>query len=504
MIEINPTLWRTPPPYAHQLVGVRAIVRNEAFFLGDKPRIGKSRQVVDAACTLWQALEIGMVLIICPVPARAVWGDKVLGQIKKYSWLPNHVHEWRGKDSKDLWVDNYPIKLLWVITNYEYIRNPEKLAALTDRLKGRKFFLVLDETSAVGNHTSQQSKAVKKIRGMCTRVVMLNGTPGTPDKIYSQFNILNDLFNRLYSCSSFLRFKYKYGVWGKPQEVQARGKRSGTMKKVSQLVGWKDLDKLSRITAPYCLQRTRFDCPELRDIPIAHSYREVALTPETWRMYKELKRDALTVLGTGETYVSPNQGVCLMRLAQIVSGHLGGFADESVRDLSSEKIDWIVNHLINECNATNFIVWCRWRREREIVAARLAAAGVIVHQLYGGQPKTERRTAEMIFTDGAVRLPNRSYGMVAAPGAGGVALDMSAATEVFRLSMDFNPQTLEQSNDRPMGNAQKAEMVAFTTILATGPAGQRTMDHITAAALEEKMDLQKATCAYWRKVLEDE
>ena len=44
---------------------------------------------------------------------------------------------------------------------------------------------------------------------------------------------------------------------------------------------------------------------------------------------------------------------------------------------------------------------------------------------------------------------------MAAQGAGGVALDMSAASEVYRASMDFNPQTMEQSNDRPMGSAYR-------------------------------------------------
>ncbi len=302
---------------------------------------------------------------------------------------------------------------------------------------------------------------------------------------------------------TFTTFRWTYAEWGAAQQVFQKGKQG--KQTVHQQVGWKNIDKLSRILAPYCLRRERKDCPELRDIPIMYGLREVQLTKETWKRYQELKREAMLELDNGEVYPSVNAGVRLMRLAQITSGHLGGFeTGEAVRDLSREKLDWISGHLINECQAENFIVWCRWQRERERLVEMLSAKGFEVYQLHGGQSRAERRIAEMIFAEGAVRKNKRRYAMIAQPQAGGIALDMSAASEVFRLSNDYSLKTLEQSDDRPLGPAQKAECVMYTDVLATGPIGQRTIDHVTVTALREKKNLARMTTSEWRKKLEDE
>lgn len=514
MIEINVSRFKSPPPFKHQLEGVRALVKHKAFFLADKPRTCKSRQVVDAACILADAGELDMVLVISPVAGRIVWGDPELGQVKKYSWLPVQVYEFR-EEMRMKWFSTPgngmppgPI-LPWIITNYEFIRSTKRTDELIEIIRSTKnIMLVLDESSAVGNHKSQQSKAVAEIRKFCTRCVMLNGTPGAPEKIWSQFNILDHVLDRRYK--SFMTYKWTFGEYGpktiRPTRKNKRG-HGGGLKVVSPFIGWKKLDYLSRITAPWCLRRERKDCPELTQLPVIYKYAEVALTKETWHNYQKLKREAILQLSSGEVYVSPNAGVSLLRLAQICSGHLGGFTEgEAVRDLSQEKMEYLAEYVGDKekCDAQNFIVWCRWKREREMFAGMLKDRGLTVYQIYGNQPKAERRIAEMILAEGTERAGLRRIAMLAQPGAGGTALDMSAATEVFRLSSDYNPQSFEQSNDRPLGPAQKAKEVLYTSIIATGPSGQRTIEHTIAAAQEEKKNLERMTCAEWKKELERE
>jgi len=503
MIEIDPSRFRAPRPFRHQLEGVRALVKHRAFFLGDAPRTCKSRQVVDAACVLAEAAEIDTVLIISPVAARAVWGDKNLGQVKLYAWVPSRVLEFHAK-TRDLWSDEDP-KLLWVVTNYDFIRSAKHLEGLLAAVAEHKTLLVLDESSAVGNHKSQQSTAVARIRAVARRVVMLNGTPGDPPKLWSQFNILDGVLSKRYK--TFTTFKWRYSVWGPAQMVPVKGKNGakGGLRSVHPQVGWKDLDKLSRILAPYCLRRERKDCPELRNIPISYDLKEVALSKDTWKRYQQLKREAIIELSACDVYVSANAGVRLMRLAQLTSGHLGGFEDpeNAVRDLSAEKLTWTADWLAEESTAKNVIVWCRWTRERERLVAMLRERDFNVFELYGGQKKTERRVAEMIFVPENPRPSGRCV-MVAQPAAGGIALDMSAASEVYRLSNDYSLKTLEQSDDRPLGPANAAKFVLYTDVLATGPDGQRTIDHVVVAALRAKKSLARMTVSEWRKELEDE
>lgn len=509
MIEIDPSRWRQdPPPWRHQIVGASAIVKRPAFFVGDVPRIGKSRQVVDAACILADAGQLDLVVVVAPESARIVWGDKELGQVKRYSWKPARVVSFHQK-VRTLWTDENP-GVLWLVTNYDFIRIEKHLENLIEHIKDpARSMIVFDESSAVGNHTSMQSKAMARLRKEFGRCVMLNGTPGEPPKLWSQFNILDDVLSSQYK--NYQTYRWRYVQFSKEAvmvPVKGRDGKPGGIRAVHQEIGWKNLDKLGKILAPWCIRRERKDCPELRDIQIIYGLREVPLLPETWRMYQELKKEALifltNALGDGEVYMSPNANTRLLRLAQITSGHLGGFeTGEPIRELSSEKIDWMVNHILTESTAENFIIWCRWVREREMLAAKLKASGINVWQIHGGQAKAERRIAEMIFADGAVREPGR-HAMLAQPQAGGVALDMSAATEVFRLSNDYSLRTLEQSGDRPLGQAQKNDFVPCTDVLACGPNMQRTVDHVVVAALREKRDIAKITLAEWKKELSEE
>ncbi len=502
MIEFDPSKFRQdPPPYKHQLEGVRALVRNEAFYLGDKPRTCKSRQVVDAACVLRDNNLIDAVLIVGPVAARGVWGDCQMGQIKLYSWKRNRTVNYHRK-LRELWSDEND-EIIWIVTNYEYIRKEDHCEDLIKRMQGFRFLGVFDEAAALGNRNSQQSKAIKKIRDACSRVVMLNGSDETPDRYWSQFNILNGILEKRYK--NFTSFSHRFSKWGPAEKINlSKNPKKPFYKTVHRRIGWKDYEKLSDILKPYCLRRERKDCPELCNVPEIQSFAEVELSRPTWKMYQQLKRDLLIELDEGDTYISPNAGVRLLRLAQICSGHLGGFEyGDPVRDFSSEKIDYVVEQIMGS-NEPAIIAWCRWINERERLAKKLESLGVKVYQIHGSQNKAERLIAEKAFRSENIGKFDCKTVMVAQPQAGGIALDMSASSTVYRLSADRNLRTYEQSKDRPMGPAQAGDAVMFTDILAVGPDGQRTLDHINLAGLKAREEMGRWTTSRWRKELERE
>jgi hypothetical protein len=80
---------------------------------------------------------------------------------------------------------------------------------------------------------------------------------------------------------------------------------------------------------------------------------------------------------------------------------------------------------------------------------------------------------------------------------------MAQASEVIRLSNDYNYTTLVQSDDRPYGPAQK-NTVVYTDVLAVGPQGQKTIDAAIVKALRRADDLSKWTAARWRRELGEE
>src|SRR5574337_1152734 len=89
-------------PFKHQLDGVRALLDNENFGLFDGMGVGKSAQVVSAACILAQEGLIDTVLIVSPASVRSVWTneDVDLGEIAKHAWASVDVMEFYSTSQK--------------------------------------------------------------------------------------------------------------------------------------------------------------------------------------------------------------------------------------------------------------------------------------------------------------------------------------------------------------------------------------------------------------------
>lgn len=512
MIEVNPARFITKP-FRHQIHGTIELVRRRSFALFDEMGSGKSKQVIDAACVLYEAGEIDCVVVVAPASVRSVWLDEELGQIKAHSWVPATVIEYHS-EMKLIWsdtVDHPGPDLPWFVTNYEFLRPIKEDTSRRDDLLANlksfsKIFLVLDESSMVKSNTSQQFKAALELRGVAARCVILNGTPvsNNPLDLWAQMEVLDKrILGGRYK--NFFVFKRRHCLMGGWHE--------------KQILGWRDLEKVQALIKPYCLRRLKKDCldlpPKIGGIdaktPII---REVKLKKETWTRYKRLRQEALLALPNRNTILEPNAAVRVMRLAQLTSGHIAFipeltmeemqlelFAESQIEFLSSEKLDDTFTQLTEWSTAEATIVWCRFRPERERLVKMLEDHGVTVYQLYGGMPKKEKDEAERAFHPSSRGSGRRI--MVAQPHAGGKGLQLHAATENIYLSNDHSLEFRLQSEDRTHRSGT-IEPVSYGDVLATGPEGQKTIDHVIFKALRAKQDLAVWTCAAWRRALGEE
>jgi len=199
-----------------------------------------------------------------------------------------------------------------------------------------------------------------------------------------------------------------------------------------------------------------------------------------------------------------------MRLAQLTSGHLGGYECRynnedldliETQDISDEKLRWCVQHLHEREDSCYIIIWCRWRRERERLAEMLVKLkDVSCFQLYGGQPKVERAAAVSLFSNAPIEGDKKVI-LVAQPHAGGHGLNLIAATEHIFLSNDFSLGIRLQAEDRSHRPGQ-LHPVLYIDVIATGPDGQKTIDATIFKALRNKKSVAEMTTAQWRKELE--
>lgn len=498
MVEINPKRFKLPP-FKHQLEGVKALVKYSTFALFDEMRLGKTKQVVDAAGVLFEEGLVKRVIVVCPSNVKTVWTDSEEGEIKKHSWVSSRVfeyHTFRGKaELIPVWANAGAAALEWVVTNYEYLRQEAHLAKLMRLMAAnRGNWVVLDESSFIKSHKSQQTKACLKLRGICQRASILNGTPWThsPLDLWAQMRFLSW---RILPFKNYYHFRSRYAVLG------------GWMNK--QVIKFENLDELRESVRPYCLRRKIEDCYDLP--PRTASFRTVTLSAKTWKHYVSVRDEFIAWLNSSEpARVASSAAVKSLRLAQLTGGFLGGIEasdgesknDDEVKTLTlevgREKLDEILRILEElEGMGRPLIIWCRFVKERERLVSELRQRSVEVYQIYGGQRSLERRASIAAFKFDA----RSSFKvLVAQPQAGGYGLDLAASYTDIYASSDYNALTRWQSELRSTHLAKKIS-IAQIDLLAVGPNGQKTIDHSIRAATVKRENLARWTAERWRKEL---
>jgi hypothetical protein len=466
--------------------------------LADEQGAGKTRQAIEAAQHLFVDNEIDQLLVIAPPTLRTdVWFSQDLGQLYQYLTVPSRVTEYQVKTRT--WEINMPADRFFhvVVTNYEFVRRENRLEPLLKLVAARRTFLVLDESSAVSSHTAQQTKACARLRALSKRVLEMNGTPvdESPGHAYAQFRLMHP---DILGCKNWWQFRARYAVLGGWQ-----GK---------QIVKWTNLADLSRRTAPYVLRRMKKDCLDLppKLPPVAMS---IPLSAEVWRMYKEMRDDTIAWIDSNTMASAAQAGVRIMRLAQITSGFLGGIQnaeteelEENPREVGREKLDLALNWIerrLHEDPDFKLLLWSRFRPEvaRALSALRTKFKDVPVGAIWGNQ-KRDERSAGITLLDPRHAKSGPAF-VVGTVQTGAMGLNLAAAHDVVYLSNDWSARIRSQSEERVHRPGQTFP-VSYFEILATGPDGQKTVDHAILKALKRKQEDAVLTMAFWKNTLLDE
>lgn len=568
--------WSSPLP--HVKYGVEQILANPYFLLGDDMGGMKTAQAIISAQFLHEMNVIDRVIVVAPAAIRPkVWFDQDLGQLREQVWEDkrNFVSEYHARIKHWEYGPKDAKELRWIVTNFEFIRNTKNLAMLL-RYCGPKTFLVLDESSAVRNWRSKQTQACMTLRwrtnakgrpipGLprCGRILELNGTPvaESPMDMYSQMNLLHP---SILDCKGITYFEGRYTVkipvkrtngttvmspylsFEKQPDGSVRRRPQPLMTQAAGAEGWKNLDDLQRRCAPYILRR------EAKDLGIDFALPpvglEVQLTPETWRVYREMKNEMVVWLESGVA-TAQQAGVKAIRLAQITSGFLGGVEDANVGDadgavpdlffdgvevpksaeeqhetsiwsgrasvveVGREKLDFALEWqagLLERYPDLKLLSWCRFvpelRRYLHEVKQKFghpvgAACGEKVFIEEEWNQKHEREVALRLLHPKTA--PPGACTVGATQGTGAMGLNFTACRTVLDMSYDYSPWKKKQGDAR-VNRPGQTGMVSFFYLIAVGPKGQKTIDHTIMMIRLGKMSVNDMTVAAWVKVLKEE
>lgn len=463
----------------------------------------KSAQAIIAAQLLFERGQIDRVIVIAPASVRSVWFDETLGELAKHLWLPSDITEFHAKSRTWFFGDTTtPQRLQWIITNYDFVRSSTRLAQMLG-VCGQKTLLVLDEAHACKNYKSKQTRSVFQMRNRCGRVLLLTGTPiaHNPLDMYSQGRIMDP---KILGCANYYVARARYAT------ITTRGG-------FPKITGWKNLDDLQQRFAPYVLRRLKKDCLDLPPAlpPVMLT---ATLTPETWAIYKEMRDELCVWLDSDTVSTAQQAAVKVMRLAQITSGFVGGIEDANVgviaphaptdatRAVGREKLDvvieWLTDMLAIEPNL-KLLVWTRFRPELTRLIEELAAKfpQLALGQIHGNQKREERDLALRLLDPRTA--PTGPAVLGGTTQTGSMGLSLVAAHHVIYMSDDWSLKTRLQADARTDRPGQ-THSCWYGNVIAVGPNGQQTIDHLILKARLGKEDVANWTTSAWRAALRKE
>jgi SNF2 family DNA or RNA helicase len=386
--------------------------------------------------------------------------------------IDTHVAVWSPAPRKQEKADLVKLfntdldKLKIFIINVEAFSTPKGVKFTENFILGHQVLFAVDESTTIKNPKASRTKAITKLAKNTKYRRILTGSPITqsPLDLYSQTEVLE---TNLLGYTSYYSFQNHYG------EVVNRYFGGRT---VRQVVGYRNLDELSQKLDSFSYRVLKSDCLDLPEK--LYIRRDVTLTTEQKKLYAELKELAITELANQETVSVTNVLTQLLRLHQIVCGHIKS-DDGTETPINNNRIDELIE-VIAEIQG-KVIIWANYRQNiLEIVETLQGLFGVdAVASYFGDTTPDERERVIKQFQN--PDSPLRFF--VGNTQTGGYGITLTEAQNVIYYSNNFDLEKRLQSEDRAHRIGQKNN-VTYVDLVA-----KDTVDEKIVTALRNKLDL---------------
>jgi superfamily II DNA or RNA helicase len=390
------------PLYPYQAVGTLFLAFTERALLADDLGLGKTPQSIAAARLLKEWHDIKKVLVVTPASVKFQWGREI-ERFTDDSYVV--VGGTKQKRAKQYEQDSF-----FTIINYELVlRDLGHLHALQPDL------VILDEAQRIKNWRAKTSQALKDLPRPFAFV--LTGTP------------LENRLEELYSIVEFLDDR----LLGPPWQFMARHIIKDEW---GGIIGYRDLEGVRRAIAPILLRRRKADV--LQDLPerIDNDF-WLELDTEQERVYRPLEKAMNELLRMPE-WNAQHSALALSLLTRLREcATAAQLVEPSVQSSSKlRELPALVSEIASEGH--KMLVFSQWERMTRHAQAAVTKAGFKSVRLHGGLSMRERtRIIEQFTTDPSVHA-------FISTDAGGLGLNLQAASFVINLDLPWNPARVEQ------------------------------------------------------------
>ena len=459
-------------PFDHQVDALEYGWDRPEFGLFMEMGTGKSKVLIDNMAMLFLDGQINFALVIAPKGVYRNWVAKEIPEHMSDD-IPYRVIRWVSGPNKKQQEEMRSVKdkfdgLTIFVMNVEAYSSlkGQKAGQWMAGALGARGMIAIDESTTIKNHKAKRTKALMKIASGFKYRRLLTGSPITksPMDIYSQCEFLRP---GLLGFESYYAFQGRYAVVQRRKMGQAA---------FQQIVGFRNLDELTKRIDMFSFRVLKKDCLDLPDK--IYTARYVGMTPDQFQMYEQIRRHAMVLLDSGEMSTAPAVITQMLRLQQIMSGHLKT-DDGDMLYFPSKRMD-ALEEIINEHDG-KAIIWSRFRYDIQQITETLNkkfGQGCAV-SYYGDTSDDDRAAAVLNFQN-----PNHPLKFfVGNPATAGYGLTLTEANLVVYYANDFNLETRIQSEDRAHRIGQKNN-VTYIDLICEGSIDERIVK-----ALRAKIDI---------------
>lgn len=416
------------PLFPYQAHGAIFLACRGRVILADDMGLGKTIQTIAAAEMLRQRRGIQRVLVVAPASVKYQWKT----EIEKFSNLSVQVIEGLLPQRKRL----YRTPAFFNLSSYELVlKDIEYMHALHPDL------IVLDEAQRIRNWTTATARTIKQLKSHYAFV--LTGTPleNKLEELYSVVEFVDG--RRLGPAFRFL----------KEHRIEDDNKK---------LLGYRDLDRIHQRLEPILLRRTRKDV--LTELPKrTDQVFQVPMSEEQAGPYWE-QSDILAQLmhkWNRQGWLSEidlRRITCCIQNMRMLCNSTFLFDQETNFSPKLKEFREIIRELVIE-EGRKVVVFSEYERMTRLAGEELKKLGIGFVSLHGGIPARRRGALMEQFRK------DRDCKVFLSTDAGGVGLNLQAASAVLNFEPPWNPARLEQRIARVhrMGQNRPVQVIHFLT-----------------------------------------
>jgi len=343
-------------PFVHQKITAGYLALRDRCFCFNEAGTGKTSSVIWATDYLMSIGQIKRILVVCPLSIMySAWQADIFKTA-----MHRTVGIAHGDNNKRKKIINGEYE--FVIINFDGV------ATVQEEISKAGFdLIVIDEANAYKTVTTKRWRTLSKLLKPSTKLWMLTGTPASQSPL--------DAFGlaRLVNPTGVPRY---FTSW-RDKVMQQVTKFKYVPKPTSKTDVFEALQPAIRYEKAQCL-----DLP-----PVVYQTREVPLTSQVLRYYRELKNQHL-VEAAGEQISAVNAAAMLSKLLQISGGAM--YTDN--REVVEFDVTPRLSALMEVLDETEHkvIVFVPYRHTIELVSRYLSSQGVINEVINGDVSARDR------------------------------------------------------------------------------------------------------------------